>query len=373
MQGSNDLDLRSLGSAREVISHPQGGLFPVQANMPNGDIAVIARGGAGHLGQAGRLDLRRSTDSGLTWSPPAVIVDSDEDDRNPAFGVTGDGTVVLAYMRQASYTDERKYEPSIEDSDVRVTMSRDNGLSWTTPVALDPEIYSPMSPYGRIIALKDGSALMPIYTVRGTGSLPSGSYFLRSTDNGASWGTPQLIAKDMNETTLIQLPSGDIFAALRETARDHQRLWTSRSSDAGTTWTEPELLTDDRQHPADLIMLADGTLLLLYGNRLGPYRVEGRFSRDEGRTWDQTLLLLSGHLYGYDVPSPRPTDLGYPSGSVSVDGKKLVVTYYVNTFPRVQEREWTGPWSTPFYVSDGYMGITLSMDTAELTSTLNAR
>jgi hypothetical protein len=371
MMERKQLDLRSLPSAREVISHPQGGLFPVQVTLPNGDIAAIARGGAGHLGQAGRLDLCRSKDGGLTWTPPAVIVDSDEDDRNPAFGVTADGTLVLSYMRQASYTNERRYEPSLENSDVCVMTSRDDGLSWSAPVRLDRSTYPRMSPYGRIITLKDGTALMPIYTASGTPAVPGGSYYLRSTDNGATWSPPQLIAKDMNETTLIQLPSGDILAAMRETAREHQRLWTSRSSDGGFTWSPPELVTDDRQHPADLLLLPNGTLLLLYGNRSGPYRIEGRYSHDEGRTWKPTLLALSGHLYGYDVPSPRPTDFGYPSGALTADGNRLVVTYYVAPFPRIQERDWTGPWTTPFYQSAGYMGISLSVDVAELLEALD--
>lgn len=366
MATDETLDLRALTSTREVISHPQGGLFPVQSTLPNGDIAVIARGGAGHLGQAGRLDLYRSRDAGTTWTPPSVIVDSDEDDRNPAFGVTVDGTLVLSYMRQASYTDERKYEPQLANSDVCVMTSTDNGLSWSNPVVLDRQTYPRMSPFGRIITLRDGTSLMPIYTAGGTAEVPGGSYFLRTEDNGASWSPPQLIGLDMNETTLLELPSGDILAAMRETAREHQRLWTSRSNDGGATWSTPELVTGDMQHPADLILLNDETVLLVYGNRKGPYRIEGRISRDEGRGWESKVLALSGHLYGYDVPSPRPTDLGYPSGVVAEDGQRLVVTYYVNTFPRVQEREWTGPWTTPFYVSTGYMGITISVSLDEL-------
>ncbi len=370
MQPSNTLDLRTLSSARDAISHPRGGLFPVQVTLPNGDIVAIARGGAGHLGQAGRLDLYRSKDNSLTWGPPAVIVDSEEDDRNPALGLTGDGTLVLGYLRQASYTKERQYDPSLGRSEVCVMTSSDNGLSWTNPVVLDRESYPLMSPFGRIITLRDGSTLMPIYTARGSESVPAGSYFIRSVDNAETWGPPKLIARDMNETTLIQLPTGEILAALRETARDHQRLSTSRSLDAGENWSEPKVLTDDKLHPADLIQLDNSTLLLVYGNRLGPYRIEGRISRDGGHSWMSTLLLLSGNLYGYDVPSARPTDLGYPSGSLSADGSKLVVSYYVNPFPRVQQREWSGPWTTPFYIPDGYMGISLSVDTSELLAAI---
>jgi Neuraminidase (sialidase) len=365
------LDIRSLPSTREVVSHAEGGLFPVQIVMANGEIAVISRGGAGHLGQAGRLALARSRDAGLAWTPPAVIVDSDQDDRNPAFGVTPAGTVILSYMRQASYTEERQYKPAeVRNADVCVMRSTDNGLSWSRPEVLDPEVYGLLSPFGRIVTLADGSIAMPIYTAGGTRTLAGGSYFLRSTDDGLTWSEPRLISLDKDETTLVQLASGELVAGLRETQRDHQRLWLSRSADAGETWSEPTVLTGDFQHPSDLLMLDNDTLLLLYGNRQNPYRIEGRVSRDGGQTWDQTLLLFSGQLYGYELPDKRPTDMGYPSGVVSADGSRLVVTYYVNTFPRIQEREWTGPWTTPFYQADGYKGISVSVELDQMLDAL---
>jgi hypothetical protein len=82
------------------------------------------------------------------------------------------------------------------------------------------------------------------------------------------------------------------------------------------------------QHPADLVALRDGTLLLTYGNRNPPYWVEGRVSRDGGQTWLPVLLTLSGHRYGYNVTEPRPTDLGYPTSVVLPDGQGVTLYYY---------------------------------------------
>ncbi|MGB3329023.1 MAG: sialidase family protein, partial [Thermomicrobiales bacterium] len=189
-------------------------------------------------------------------------------------------------------------------------------------------------------------------------------------DNGQTWSAPALVAAGFNETSLLCLPSGDVLAACRETTRDRPRLWTCRSRDGGVTWSEPTLVTDDFQHPADLVMLDEATLLLLYGNRQQPYRVEGRISRDEGQTWTDQLLLVSGQLYGYAHATPRPTDMGYPSGVLTSDGNRVVITYYYNPFPRVQERAWSGPWTTPFYLSDGYRGVSISLDRAELLAAL---
>lgn len=371
MSAGTEFDIRSLASARETTTFVDGGMFPVQIVMPNGEIAVVSRGGAGHLGQAGNLCITRSRDNGLTWSPQQVIVDSDEDDRNPAFGVAHDGTIVLSYMYQCSYTDERQYTPSLRKADVKVMRSSDLGLTWTEPETLDPAVYGLLSPFGRMVTLADGTLLMSIYTAGGTETLSNGSYTLRSTDNGQTWSPPSLISAGKDETSLLVLPSGEILAACRETVREHQRLWVCRSTDGGVTWSEAELVTGDMQHPADLVLLDDDTVLLLYGNRKGPYRIEGRISRDGGKTWDSRLLTFSGHLYGYDVPSPRPTDLGYPTGNLSADGSRLVVTYYYNPFPRIQEREWSDYKTTPFYQNTGYRGLSISVDTAEVLAAIS--
>jgi len=88
-----------------------------------------------------------------------------------------------------------------------------------------------------------------------------------------------------------------------------EALFQTDSADGGATWSTPQRLTLDQQHPADLIRLRDGSLLLTYGNRIDGNRVveanlsqeehivdgeavESRngakilVSTDNGRTWD---------------------------------------------------------------------------------------
>ena len=57
-------------------------------------------------------------------------------------------------------------------------------------------------------------------------------------------------------------------------------------------------------------------------------------SRDGGRSWLDSLLTFSGHLYGYNAESPRPSDLGYPSSALIQQGSAAgqgVTMYYYNT------------------------------------------
>src|SRR5579863_2181379 len=53
----------------ERVTLVQGqGHFPVACLLKNGQIAVVLRGGAPHIGIKGRLDIVTSNDQGRTWS-----------------------------------------------------------------------------------------------------------------------------------------------------------------------------------------------------------------------------------------------------------------------------------------------------------------
>lgn len=378
------LDVRALAGSREVIAYKDGGLFPVLA-LTGATIVAVLRGGAGHLGLDGRIEVVRSLDGGQTWTPPAVVADSEYDDRNPAFGVTAGGTLVMAYHRQGNYDEQgnwrRRDDMEAGRVEIRVTRSHDGGLTWEPPYPLGVDLLQSGSPYGKIVALADGTLLMPIYgrpipalldshaaAVQGDGDC---SYLVRSHDDGATWGEPSLIAVNMNETALVALPDGDLVALLRGIAPE-QALHSSRSTDGGHTWSPPVQVTGPRQHPADLVQLANGDILMTYGNRTAPYRIEGKISRDGGRTWLPPLLTFSAPLYGYDLPPERPTDLGYPSSVVwrSIGRGQGVTMYYYN--PSVRK-----PWqhenrsAESRYLARDYYAIVVTWDEAELIAAVD--
>jgi len=384
IQSTSILDVRALPGTSEVIAYKDGGLFPVLAI--SGDAVVAAlRGGAGHLGLDGRMEVVRSLDAGRTWSPPAIVADSEFDDRNPAFGVTKNGTLVLAYHRQGNYDEQGNWlrREAMEESrvEVRVTRSHDQGLTWEAPYPLGVDLLSAGSSFGKIVTLADGTLLIPIYArpipallgnraseVTGDGDC---SYLVRSHDDGATWCEPTLIAVNKNETALLVLPDGEVLALMRSIPPD-QALYSARSTDGGHTWSTPVQVTGPRQHPADLVQLANGDILLTYGNRTAPYRIEGKVSRDGGRTWLAPLLTFSAPLYGYDLPPERPTDLGYPSSVVQRKaGPGLGVTiYYYN--PSVRK-----PWqhenrsAESRYLARDYYAIAVTWQEEELIAAID--
>src|SRR5712692_5591406 len=149
-----------------------GGYFPVLIRLKSGEVMAVLRGGGAHISRAGRLDLVSSRDGGKTWSAPRTFVDGPEDDRNPAFGQLADGTLLAAFAILSGYDDsglKLSPERSKRNFDgVYVMRSRDSGKTWSKPErsAAIHDFYAgrgAVSPFGKIVQLKDGTVLMAVY------------------------------------------------------------------------------------------------------------------------------------------------------------------------------------------------------------------
>ena len=313
------LDLRALPASSEVYLCRDLGYFPVLVNPGDDEILAVVRGGAGHVGITGRLDAVRSLDGGRTWEEPIVIVDTEVDDRNPAVGIAPDGTVVLAYHAQGSYDEDGRWEGRVGRVEMKVTFSSDRGATWEDPADLGYPDLMKHSAYGRIVTLADGTMLQPLYgrCVEDPDAERDHSYILRSTDNGRTWSDVSLVASDHNETALLALPDGEILAAMR-TADRGQRLCVSRSTDGGRNWGPPVEVTEGSEHPADLTLLSNGWVLMVFGVRHEPWGVQAVISKDRGHSWEGRRLIVTDDL--------GQNDLGYPS-SVRI-GDRLVTAYY---------------------------------------------
>jgi hypothetical protein len=326
----NTIDLRKLNSSKEVTICTDEGYFPVLVNPEGEKVVAVVRGGAGHVGITGNLKSVISNDAGETWEEPIVIVDSEVDDRNPAIGIAPDGSILLAYHTQGSYDEDGKWDGKMGLVHMLVTNSPD-GREWAEPWSLGIDAHDKHSPFGRIITLQDGTLLQPLYGDGINGDDPSlnHSYLVRSSDNGNTWGESTLIAPNQNETALALLPNGELLAAMRTSDRG-QKLTVSRSSDGGYSWSEPVEVTSGREHPADLTVLSNGWILMVFGVRHEPFGVHALVSQDNGRTWKDSRLIVTEDMGN--------NDLGYPS-TVRI-GSRLVTAYYCA--PRIFEPEFLG-------------------------------
>lgn len=301
------------------------GYFPVAVSLKNGDVLAVIRGGAPHIGVKGRLELVRSTDGGKSWSAPWTAVDGEFDDRNPAMGQLKDGTIVLAYAIASGYDETGlKFKGNRGErifDGVYLVFSKDNGMTWSKPVR-DETIYrfysgkGHISPYGKIIQLPDGTVVMAVYfeffDARG-----NQSFVFRSKDGGRTWGEPALLGEHFNETGILRMKDGRLLAAMRSEKGGHIAI--TESTDQGKTWSKANQITSDSEHPADLIQLRDGRVLMVFGERNAPRGVHAMISTD-GRTWEKGKHIVLAD----DSPNG---DCGYPS-SVEVGKGKVVTVYY---------------------------------------------
>jgi hypothetical protein len=307
-----------------------GGYFPVIQKLADGSVAVVARDGDLHIGQRGRLIMITSNDGGESWSMPSVVTGEGPDDRNPAFGQAPDGSLVVAFVKLNRYVSGRYAPDAPIDWDhplCYVTRAENPHAGWSTPVRL-PLPPGSYSPYGKMVNLADGTMLMSMYGRRfldGRVEEDDAAFILRSPDGGRSWGDLSVIASGgFNETALECLPGGRLVAALRREYRDQRRaddVWQAVSEDGGLTWRQPRRITRKGEHPADLLRLHSGRMLLTYGQRNPPYGVRAMVSDDDGESWDEDQRITL-------VGEAATSDCGYPS-SVQLDDGAILTAYYV--------------------------------------------
>ena len=221
------------------------------------------------------------------------------------------GAVVVAYSEASTYNDSGEFDTSVGSYDMYYKLSADGGKTWSDKRVLPTGDIPHGSPFGRTIVLSNGTALMPIYGGRKTG-------IIRSTDSGETWGDFSLVSEGPhNEMSLCALSDKHIIATLRTVGGAVE---VAHSTDGAYTFGEAKAVTRGGQHPPDVIRLASGLMVMVYGNRLVPYGVGAVVSLDEGETWDYDRRVM----LAWDSVN---TDCGYPSIVQREDGT-LVVVYY---------------------------------------------
>jgi hypothetical protein len=319
-------------------------LFPGLTRAANGDLLVSFCTRFDCL-PGGEAFLVRSSDNGRTWSPPTLILRSRKPDGcvNLSVGLTTlrDGTVLYPCcdVRMTQKWDQH-------DADLVILRSHDQGLTWSAPAPIPVGVKEPFA-YGRIIDLKNGDVLCPIWGKRDAVEMWS-SGLVRSRDGGRTWGEYVAIAYDpqavpihggnpdelhcagFNETTLQEFPDGRILAILRQqgVAGGKRELYRSISTDGGRTWVEPALLPIWGTSPS-LHLAPSGEVLLGYRNHLGnPQGLTGpgvglSMSRDGGQTWLGHMILEDPRGYQYR----HEFEAGYPAFLNLDDGRVLAVFY----------------------------------------------
>jgi hypothetical protein len=337
--------VRAVNQQNSIIYRNEHGYsaWPTILKAANGDIVIafdeaMRRSTITHGDPTYYAMLLRSTDGGKTWGLPSPI-GGYENMGVEAIGaaVLRDGTILGQCYHPRYYTEaegRKKFSGKVPGVVHRkefpwyqehgnynfVYRSTDHGLTWEPPVGFDASPYKMAFMLRSAQELADGTLVLPC-TEDSFG--PGKNFVVFSKDRGRTWGKVTAITRDANiffsEPALLALPSGKLIAMMRTHQGGDYFLYQADSLDGGNFWSESRR-TAMWGYPAHLLLLANGSILCVYGRRKEPFGIRACLSNDEGKTWDTNHELVIRDDF-------RNGNLGYPT-SIQLDDGRILTAYY---------------------------------------------
>ena len=294
--------------------------WPNLTALPDGTIAAAIFNQPCHGLWEGDVEWWASNDGGRSWDRRAAVTTHDPGTNrmNVASGLNAAGEPIVLVSgwshRPPAGTGRADHKPPAQPLAPWICRSGDGGRTWDRLGEIrSPETPAqPVIPFGDIVRLSDDCLGVCLYRARGA---EPHCLFYASEDDGLSWQPRGVIGPGINETTPAVLADGTLVACARTLGDQH--LVLHQSSDCGATWRSDRPISSGSQHPAHLLPLADGRLLLAYGDRRdGHHGIDVRLADERGRWSDPQRLV--------DLD---PGDLGYPATAQNPDAS-LVTAWY---------------------------------------------
>jgi hypothetical protein len=298
----SSLDNGATWSPASIVA-PASGNYPMQYGglFAVGDTLYLLTA-AGDMGPTSQhLDFRKSTNNGTSWSAPVRITRAGQEIRRANIVASENHVHVFGGQSGAGGF----------GTGIFYFRSIDRGASWQNGV--------------RLYAEADGSARMAVdessvHVAFGAKLSPNSfggrTYYMRSTDNGASWSMPVFIGENTTESDVqarqqIAAADGRVFAIWQRERPfaggplPLERLGFNRSINGGVDWTGLERLPGDKILTTDSGVVRDHhQICLVPGGALHVAWAHGPpggattpmgyiFSADYGLTWSAAEIAIN--------------------------------------------------------------------------------
>ena len=334
-------------SHHDICRHPEHCVNQICARtLSNGDIlAVFNEERFPYHHDSGQTLIVRSVDGGVTWSEPEIVLPWTDTTGNWDCGICElhDGSLIVnltitAFFKRGIAAEQPSWSSKPYTGEwgdwtwayktqgwigTYVLKSETGGKTWGSPVPCNVRPLKHGGCRSGCWQLPSGALLMGLYgRIRGFGEEGEGestrSALIRSDDGGSNWEYYSTIAYDpasiidYEEPAILRLRDGRLVCFMRthvNPSGDAKNMVMTISEDDGFSWTPPAW-TNIWGYPADMISLADGRYLMIYGYRRPPYGVRGIISED-GVSWDvaNEFVIRTGGV-------PGNTDRGAPGSSL---------------------------------------------------------
>ncbi|MFN5641568.1 MAG: exo-alpha-sialidase [Sphingobacteriales bacterium] len=268
------------------------------------------------------VGMSRSTDGGNTWEPMKIIMDMGEPHDNNG---VGDPAIVFDPISKKLFVVAlwSKGNRSIagsgpgltpdETGQLVIAESHDDGLTWTKPVSITPQVKDPawklfFQGPGNGMVMKNGTivfaaqywdkAHMPHATI------------IYSIDRGKNWKRGVAAKSNTTEAQVEELQSGTLMLSMRDNRGKYRSVATT--SDMGQTWLEHPTSYNTLEDPICMagftkanVQTREGLKDILFfsnpNSSLSRINMSIRASKDFGDTWPYSLLIDERSSFGYSV------------------------------------------------------------------------
>lgn len=278
--------------------------IPSIVKAPNGNLVAVVDERHTHCGDLLynrniNLAQRISTDGGKTWSEPETIIDF------PDGKSASDPSMIVDRKTKEIFMFYNYMDHDISGKEFRFhfVKSNDNGKTWSEPTDITDQV-APAEwkkdfkfiTSGRGIQTKKGWLLNTIVRLK------DGVYVFGSKDHGKTWFRTPAVAKNADETNIVELRKGKWLLNARVRDLGYRKIFISE--DDGNSWEEhiEHQLIDPTCNASTLVRGRKILFSNLHSNK-ERRNLGVKMSKDLGKTWHFIKTIDEGST-AYSVLAP---------------------------------------------------------------------